>query len=199
MPNLSPGAPRGALSYGALFASPGLITVPPLTGPGVTPTLWDWQEPMLHLVLVAALSDYSYGDSRSYESTGSYDSTGNYGSGNYGNYGSPYAPSPPSPGVHGIHDGICNPNGTLSGIPRCSDSGGSQYDEPEGSQYAYVFCCESHPHAYTAHTVVPCLYLCVPRHGTTVEAGYYCVRTAACFSVPRHLLPPRSRASGNSG
>ena len=44
---------------------------------------------MLHLVLVAALSDYSYGDSKSYESTGSYERTGIYGSGNYGNYGSP--------------------------------------------------------------------------------------------------------------
>ena len=88
---MSPGAPRGALSYGALFASPGLITVPPVdwprcysTLPGrVSPTLWDWQEPMLHLVLVAALSDYSYGDSKSYESTGSYERTGIYGSGNY--------------------------------------------------------------------------------------------------------------------
>eukprot|EP00964_Phaeocystis_antarctica_P087207 scaffold55282_cov60-Phaeocystis_antarctica.AAC.3 len=100
---------------------------------------------MLHLVLVAALSDYSYGDSRSYDSTGSYESTGSYASS--------YAPSSV---VHGIHDGICNPNGTLSGTPRCStDSGGSQYDEPGWSQYAYVFCCEPHPHAYTAHTIVP--------------------------------------------
>ena len=94
---------------------------------------------MLHLVLVAALSDYSYGDSRSYDSTGSYESTGSYASS--------YAPSSV---VHGIHDGICNPDGTTSD-PFRECSGGSQVDDSTAD--AFVLCCESIPtHLYSTQT-----------------------------------------------